>query len=80
MTTSETTFDPARYEVVPPRTFEQLRIGEVFRAPSLTPEGDNGLVTTQVTVHNQRGDLVLSGNHTYLLHRTPSDAIQDGQR
>ncbi|MEU0500095.1 MaoC/PaaZ C-terminal domain-containing protein [Nocardia sp. NPDC005998] len=168
MTTSETTFDPARYEIVPPRTFEQLRIGEVFRAPSrtltdahasafqavsadnhpvhydvewarahghsapvvhglqvlaftapgatlfphiigevfiaftglactfhaevhtgdtlysqleiidLTPEGDNGLVTTQVTVHNQRGDLVLSGSHTYLLRRTPSDAIQHG--
>lgn len=34
---------------------------------SLTPNGDTGEVTTSVTVHNQNGDLVLSGEHTYLL-------------
>lgn len=33
----------------------------------LSREGANGLVTTSVTVHNQRGELVLSGHHTYLL-------------
>jgi acyl dehydratase len=33
----------------------------------LTTLGANGLVTTSVTVHNQRGELVLSGEHKYLL-------------
>jgi len=34
---------------------------------SLTPLGDKGEVRTNVTVHNQKGELVLSGTHTYLL-------------
>jgi acyl dehydratase len=34
---------------------------------ALEPAGDKGQVTTDVTVHNQRGELVLSGQHTYLL-------------
>ena len=29
-------FDPADFTVVPPRRFEDLRVGEVFRAPSRT--------------------------------------------
>lgn len=33
----------------------------------LTPQGDTGTVTTKVTVYNQRGELVLSGRHKYLL-------------
>ena len=28
-------FDPASFTVVPPRRFEDLRVGDVFRAPSL---------------------------------------------
>ena len=154
-----TTFDPSNFTVVPPRTFEDLRVGEIFRAPSrtltdahasafqavsadnhpihydveyarrhghtapvvhglqvlaftapgatlfpqhigdvfiafteasckflkevhagdtlysalevvaLTPRGNSGQVTTRVTVHNQRGELVLSGEHQYLLRR-----------
>ena len=154
-------FDPLDFAIVAPRTFEQLRIGEVFRAPSrtltdahasafqavsadnhpvhydavwaaahghsapvvhglqvlaftapgatlfpqvigevfiaftglsarflgevhagdtlysqleitgLTPEDANGVVTAAVTVHNQRSELVLVGEHTYLLRRTP---------
>ncbi|MEU8472295.1 MaoC family dehydratase [Streptomyces sp. NPDC029006] len=35
----------------------------------LVPEGDNGIVVTEATVHNQRGELVLSGRHKYLLRR-----------
>src|SRR5216684_548341 len=152
-------FDPVGFTVVPPRRFEDLRVGEVFRAPSrtltdahatafqavsadnhpihynveyarrhghtapvvhglqvlaftapgatlfpqyigdvfiaftdasckflkevhagdtlysaleivaLTPQGDSGQVTTRATVHNQRGELVLSGEHKYLLRR-----------
>ena len=34
---------------------------------ALTAEGSNGLVTTSVTVFNQHGELVLSGEHKYLL-------------
>jgi acyl dehydratase len=40
----------------------------------LTTEGPNGVVTTGVTVFNQRSELVLSGEHKYLLKvaETPS--------
>ncbi|CCA90737.1 MaoC family dehydratase [Novosphingobium sp. PP1Y] len=34
---------------------------------ALKPLGDKGEVTTNVTVHNQNGELVLSGQHSYLL-------------
>ncbi|MDX7951850.1 MaoC family dehydratase [Lichenihabitans sp. Uapishka_5] len=151
-------FDPTAWHVVPERTFDQLNVGEVFRAPSRTVNdahasafqtvscdnhpihydvgyakrfghpapvvhglqvlaftapgatllphtfgaifiaftglsveflkevhagdtlypaleiaslkamGDKGEVTTKVTVHNQRGEVVLSGSHSYLLH------------
>jgi acyl dehydratase len=150
-------FDPVSFSVVPPRRFEDLRVGDVFRAPSrtltdahaaafqtvsadnhpihydaeyarrhghvapvvhglqvfaftapgatlfpqyvgdifvaftsasckflkevhagdtlypaleiiaLTPQGDVGIVTTRATVHNQRGELVLDGEHQYSL-------------
>ncbi|AUT75625.1 dehydratase [Paraburkholderia hospita] len=33
----------------------------------LLPMDEKGQVTTAVTVHNQRGELVLSGQHKYLL-------------
>src|ERR1700733_3574301 len=151
------TFDPSNFTVVPARTFDDLRVGEIFRAPSrtltdahasafqtvsadnhpihydveyarrhghiapvvhglqifaftapgatlfpqyigdvsvaftsasckflkevhsgdtlypeleiiaLTPQGDTGIVTTRATVHNQRGELVLEGEHQYAL-------------
>lgn len=154
-----TTFDPAAHVIVAPRTFDELRIGEIFRAPSrtltdahasafqavsadnhpvhydvewarrhghpapvvhglqvlaftapgatlfphvigevfvrfaglqcdflgevhagdtlysqleiieLTPDGADGRVTAAVTVHNQRGEKVLSGQHVYVLRR-----------
>jgi acyl dehydratase len=159
-TDDNTAFDASSYAIVSPRTFEQLQIGEAFRAPSrtvtdahasafqavsadnhpvhydtvwaqahghsapvvhglqvlaftapgatlfphvigevfiaftglsctfhrevhagdtlysqivitgLTPQGENGLVTAAVTVHNHRAEVVLSGEHTYLLRRT----------
>jgi acyl dehydratase len=154
-------FDPVSFTVVPPRRFEDLRVGDVFRAPSrtltdahaaafqtvsadnhpihydveyarrhghiapvvhglqvfaftapgatlfpqyigdvfvaftsasckflkeahagdtlypaleiiaLTPQGDTGIVTTRATVHNQRGELVLDGEHQYSLKTSP---------
>jgi len=156
-------FDPVAFTVVPERRFEDLRVGEVFRAPSrtlteahasafqavsadnhpihydveyarrhghvapvvhglqvlaftapgatlfpqyigdvflaftsascrflkevhagdtlypqleimkLTTQGDTGLVTTRATVHNQRGELVLDGEHTYSLKAASAD-------
>jgi acyl dehydratase len=153
------TFDPSNFTVVPARTFDNLRVGEIFRAPSrtltdahasafqavsadnhpihydveyarrhghtapvvhglqvlaftapgatlfpqyigdvfiafteasckflkevhagdtlysaleivaLTPQGDSGQVTTRATIHNQGGELVLTGEHKYLLRR-----------
>ncbi|MEV6807959.1 MaoC/PaaZ C-terminal domain-containing protein [Streptomyces sp. NPDC051132] len=93
-------FDPDAFLVVPARTFEDLRVGEVFRAPSRTltdahaaafqtVSADNHPVhydaewarrhghrapvvhglPVAATLHNQRGELVLSGEHTYLLRR-----------
>ncbi|CAM5633508.1 MaoC family dehydratase [Streptomyces atroolivaceus] len=45
--------------------------------PALTITGlehkdDDGVVSTAATIHNQRGELVLSGRHAYLLRRQPS--------
>jgi acyl dehydratase len=37
----------------------------------LTDLGETGLVTTSVTVFNQRNELVLSGEHKYLLKAAP---------
>jgi len=44
----------------------------------LEPKGDDGIVVTTVTVHNQRGLLVLSGQHKYLLRR--QRAVRNGDR
>jgi acyl dehydratase len=38
---------------------------------ALTPQGNTGIVTTRATVHNQRGELVLDGEHQYLLKTSP---------
>jgi len=55
-------FDPSNFTVVPARVFEDLCDGEVFSAPSLT------LTDAHATAF-QRGELVLSGEHRYLLRR-----------
>src|SRR4029077_7283136 len=39
----------------------------------LRTEGDTGIVTTRATVHNQRGELVLDGEHTYSLKAASAD-------
>ena len=156
-------FDPVGFTVVPPKKFEDLRVGDVFRAPSRTltdahasafqtvsadnhpihynveyarrhghsapvvhglqvlaftaagatlfpqyigdvfvaftsascsflkeahagdtlypqleiikliTQGHTGVVTTRATVHNQRGELVLDGEHTYSLKAASAD-------
>jgi acyl dehydratase len=39
---------------------------------SLTPQGNTGIVETAATIHNQNGDLVLSGTHKYILKTKPT--------
>ena len=39
----------------------------------LTTQGDTGIVTTRATVHNQRGELVLDGEHTLSLKAASAD-------
>ena len=51
---------------------KEVHAGELYSALeiiALTPQGDSGQVTTRSTIHNQRGELVLSGEHKYLLRR-----------
>lgn len=40
----------------------------------LTPKRTSGLMKARVTIHNQRDELVLEGEHTYLLKRRPGEA------
>ena len=39
---------------------------------SLTPQGATGVVEAAARIHNQHGELVLSGTHKYLLKTMPS--------
>jgi acyl dehydratase len=39
---------------------------------SLTPQRNTGVVTVAVTVHNQKNELVLSGEQKYLLRKRPA--------
>ncbi|UIN30977.1 MaoC family dehydratase [Microbacterium binotii] len=58
-------------------------LGEVHSGDTLYPQLEitdlseldgAGQVTTRATIHNQRGELVLDGAHTYLLTLTPTAA------
>jgi acyl dehydratase len=44
----------------------------------LESKGDHGIVVTAVTVHNQRGQLVLSGQHKVLASSPPAVRNGDG--
>jgi acyl dehydratase len=41
---------------------------------ALTPQRSTGIVTMRASLHNQRGELVLSGEHKYLLRLRRPDA------
>ena len=45
----------------------------------LTTQEDKGIVTTRATVHNQRGELVLDGEHTYALKTASADETERSQ-
>jgi acyl dehydratase len=40
---------------------------------ALTPQRSTGVVTLTTTVHNQRGELVLSGEQKILLRKRPTE-------
>jgi acyl dehydratase len=46
----------------------------------LTTQGETGIVTTQATVHNQRSELVLDGEHTYSLNLRRRSRAQSENR
>jgi acyl dehydratase len=41
---------------------------------ALTPQRTTGVMVVRITVHNQDGDLVLEGEHKYLLRKRPHQA------
>src|SRR5690349_25139596 len=45
-------FDPVGFTVVPPRKFEDLRVGDVFRAPSRTTTDENESAFQTVSADN----------------------------
>jgi acyl dehydratase len=51
--------------------YPQLKITD------LAPRGDVGQVTTRATILNQHGQLVLDGEHTYLLKTARQRAAED---
>src|SRR5262249_5156037 len=57
-------------------------IGDVFLAFTSAScrflKGDTGIVTTRATVHNQRDELVLDGEHTYSLKAASADEVTIG--
>jgi len=46
---------------------------------AFTPDGPNGIVTASFTVHNQRSEIVLSGEHRHLIRRTPPSPEKEVQ-
>ncbi len=46
----------------------------------LAPHGDAGQVTTRATIHNQHGQLVLDGEHTYLLKTAQQSTSEAASR
>jgi hypothetical protein len=55
-------FDPVSFTVVPPRRFQDLRVGDVFRAPSRTLTDAHAaafiLSTTMWNMHDGMGILL----------------------
>lgn len=62
-----------RFESVTCRFLGEVHSGDTLYPQleiiALTDVDELGRVTTAATVHNQRGELVLDGQHTYLLRR-----------
>src|ERR1700754_57897 len=66
--TAITDFDPAAFLIVPARTFEDLRVGEVFRAPSrtLTDAHAAAFQTVSMDNHPVHYDAEWAGRHGHV--------------
>lgn len=47
---------------------------------ALEPKGTTGLLTFAARLHNQRGELILDGEHTYLIKRRPDGGARTQAR
>ena len=65
-------FDPVNFTVVPPRRFEDLRVGEVFRAPSrtLTDAHASSFQTVSADNHPIHYDVEYARRHGHTAHRS----------
>jgi hypothetical protein len=74
-------FSPEAHRFAESRYFDDFRVGERFYAgdtlyPMLTitglePGRTTGVLAMRVTIHNQDKELVMEGEHRYLLRRKP---------
>ena len=79
-------FSPETHRFAEARYFDDFRVGERFYIPSRTmtdalypmlaitglePGRTTGVVAMRVTIHNQDKELVMEGQHRYLLRRKP---------
>jgi hypothetical protein len=55
------TFDPDKFLIVPARKFEDLRVGEVFRAPSRTLTDAHAAAFQTVSADNHRSITTSNG-------------------
>jgi acyl dehydratase len=55
-----------------PRSTQSDTLYPQLEIIDLAPHGNAGQVTTRATIHNQHAQLVLDGEHTYLLKRAQS--------
>ena len=62
-------FDPVNFTVVPPRRFQDLRVGDVFRAPSrtLTDAHAAAFQTVSADNHSIHYDVEYARRHGILL-------------
>ena len=51
--------------------FQELSLCPNLTVAELKPQRSTGIVTVAVTVHNQKNELVLSGEQKYLLKKRP---------
>ena len=78
-------FDPVGFTVVPPRRFEDLRVGDVFRAPSrtLTDAHASAFQTVSANNHPIHYDVEYARRHGHtapVVHGLQVFAFGDGSR
>ena len=76
------TFDPSTFTVVPARTFEDLRVGEIFRAPSrtLTDAHASAFQTVSADNHPIHYDVEYARRHGQPWRDVASIISEEGMR